>query len=72
MSKELFHQSMKNSRDLEARDNTWEGQETSETWLQKCLNTRQVFRSFFLPGVPVCHKTPVQMKQEYLQFIELR
>lgn len=56
MSKELFHQSMKNSRALETRDNTWEGQETSETWLQKCLNTRQVFRSFFLPGVPVCHR----------------
>lgn len=36
MSKELFHQVMKNSKALEIRDNTWEGQETSGTWLQKC------------------------------------
>lgn len=56
MSKELFYQIMKKPKALETGDNTWEGQETSGTWLQKCLNTRQVFRSFFLPDMPVCHR----------------
>jgi len=36
---ELFHQIMKISKALENKDNTWEGHNTSGTWLRKRLNT---------------------------------